>query len=72
MAHDHKMNPVGEPYLNKKSGPRYYRPDGSSRPKPSAHSRPEDWADYHDAADHFLKNKATKQQPFDPYLNTWA
>jgi len=72
MAHDHRMNPVGEPYLNKKSGPRYSRPDGTTRPKPNEHSSREDWVDYHAAADHFFKKGKSKQQPFDPYLNTWA
>jgi len=51
----------------------YARPDGTTRSKPNLHSSPEDWADYHAAADHFAKNKGkNKQQPFDPYLNTWA
>ena len=51
----------------------YARPDGTTRSKPNEHSSPEDWADYHAAADHFFKNKGkNKQQPFDPYLNTWA
>ena len=73
MAHDHRMNPIPEPYLNKESGPRYSRPDGSSRPKPNAHSTPEQWEDYHAAAEYYRVNKGkNKQQPYDPYLNTWA
>ena len=50
----------------------YARPDGTTRPKPNEHSSPEDWADYHAAADHFFKKGKSKQQPFDPYLNTLA
>jgi hypothetical protein len=51
----------------------YARPDGTTRPKPTGNSTPEEWADYHAAADHYAKNKGkNKQQPFDPYLNTWA
>lgn len=51
----------------------YVRPDGTTRPKPTGNSTSEDWADYYAAADHYAKNKGkNKQQPFDPYLNTWA